>query len=96
MASGGPGGLLARRSILCSRGPTHSLAGHFGRSLRGGESTEENRRGKPETIKKPRETGALEVKTVVPALVQGLENYFFFFGAAFFFAAVFLVALFID
>jgi len=57
---------------------------------------EEKRRGKPETIKKPRKTGALEVKSCVPALLQGLSNYFFFFGAAFFFAAVFLVALFID
>jgi hypothetical protein len=64
--------------------------------LQGEKDEEENRRRKPETRKKPRKTGALEVKSFVPALLQGLVNYFFFFGAAFFFAAVFLVALFID
>jgi hypothetical protein len=32
---------------------------------------------------------------VLPALLQGMTAYFFFFGAAFF-AAFFLVALFID
>jgi hypothetical protein len=55
------------------------------------------RSGKPETIKKAPETGALKCFDFdCRPFVGAPKGYFFFFAGAFFFGAAFLVAFFID
>jgi hypothetical protein len=56
----------------------------------------ENRREKPETMKKAPKTGAFGLEPVCLPLFRARPSYFFFLAGAFFFGAAFLVALFID
>ena len=51
--------------------------------MHGRKREQENRRGKPETTKEPRKTGALGVKTCFAALLQGVDRLLLFLRGGF-------------